>query len=296
VFERPREFSVQEIMRLAPAGDIDELAIGISTKGSSGPKIWGLAPDPRWEFPLFTVHAPGFIEVRRYHRTVFTLSQGSISTAVVATIYEGFINEVFPEATDALLEGLDALQFGNAFNIEWFYSGPLLTLLRDASRHGHGATVFVIPDALTSSKEWRDLVRIKYSCHDHTMWAALRLSTLHSVPGEDNLETPDLRAARRIEGEWPERVARLTRVDGGLLMTDRFRLLGFGVEVVASAMDLKVIRTAEGTEESIDQYGTRHRSAMRFCYRYPKAVAFVCSQDGGIKCIRSLNGVVTLWK
>jgi DNA integrity scanning protein DisA with diadenylate cyclase activity len=87
-----------------------------------------------------------------------------------------------------------------------------------------------------------------------------------------------------------------SRVDGGVLITDHYQLLGFGVEVVAPADELRTITLDDGSKENIEQYGTRHRSAFRLCDCYCEAVAFVCSQDGGIKCVRNVNGTVRLWK
>lgn len=186
---------------------------------------------------------------------------------------------------------------GSGFNPEWLYSARLLELLRAASHHGHGATVFVLPDALADARPWGHLVNIKYAFDDKTMWPALKRHILadhrmDDAPGD----TESIRFARRTVGEWPALMSKLTRVDGGLLITDRFRALGFGVEVVARAADLTKIRRADdSTMESIDMYGTRHRSAFRLCHNCPDFVAFVCSQDGGIKCVRNVNGVVTLW-
>jgi hypothetical protein len=297
IFRRPREFSVQEIMRLAPAGDIDDLAIGVSVSQENRVQTWGLAPDPHGPFPVLTAHAPGSVELRRYHRSVFTLHHGSVSTSVVPTIYEGFLNDVFREATDALLEECGGIRGKIGINPDWLYSEPLFALLRAASQHGHGATVFLVPDTLAAGK-WRDLVRIKYACDDPTMWPALKqtiLADYKDIDGE--VESALSRTSRQRVREWPGLIANLTRVDGGVLITDRFRILGFGVEAIAPAAELKAVQLAHsGGSETIDEYGTRHRSAFRLCYKCPEAVAFICSQDGGIKCVRNVKGLVTLWK
>jgi hypothetical protein len=298
VFQRPREFTVHEIMRLAPAGDIDDLAIGVSADRHDRVKTWGLAPDPHGAFPVLAAHAPGSIEVRRYHRTVFTLHHGSVSTSVAPTIYEGFLNDVFREATEALLEECGGIMRGGGINPEWLYSEPLFALLRAASQHGHGATLFLVPDTLAGSGQWRDLVRIKYACDDRSMWPALKRTILADYKDvDDSPESISIDGARQRVREWPGLIANLTRVDGGVLITDRLRIIGFGVEAIAPAAELKTVHVANsGERETIDEYGTRHRSAFRLCYKCPEAVAFICSQDGGIKCVRNVNGVVTLWK
>jgi len=297
VFRDSRPLSVREITRLAPAGDIDTLAIGVAAYDPREIHIWGLVPDPGWAFPILAAPAPGSLELRRCNRTVFTLHNGSASTAVVPTIYQSFLNEIFQSATDTLLAECGGIMGGSGFNPEWLYSDPLLDLLRAASRHGHGATVFVLPHGLADSARWRHLFNIKYALDDRTMWPALKRAILADYSEDASRETNSSRLARRRVGVWPDLMSKLTRIDGGLLITDRFRTLGFGVEVVAHAADLRAIRLANnGTMESIDEYGTRHRSAFRLCHDSPDVVAFVCSQDGGIKCVRNVNGVVTLWK
>ena len=47
---------------------------------------------------------------------------------------------------------------------------------------------------------------------------------------------------------------------------------------------------------SIENFGTRHRSAFRFCSNYDWAVAFIISQDGGIKVVKKVNDDVILWE
>jgi hypothetical protein len=105
-----------------------------------------------------------------------------------------------------------------------------------------------------------------------------------------------VRRKRHAPGKWQKRLARLSRVDGGVLITDHYQLLGFGVEVVAPADELRTATLDDGSKENIEQYGTKHRSAFRLCDCYSQAVAFVCSQDGGIKCVCNERGVVRLRK
>jgi hypothetical protein len=38
------------------------------------------------------------------------------------------------------------------------------------------------------------------------------------------------------------------------------------------------------------------KSLSCFCAAYPRGVAFVCSQDGSIKCVRNRDGKVTLYE
>lgn len=46
---------------------------------------------------------------------------------------------------------------------------------------------------------------------------------------------------------------------------------------------------------SVDNYGTRHRSAFRFSSSLDDSVAFIVSQDGGVKARKGVQDKVFLW-
>ncbi|AZS13976.1 hypothetical protein EI981_05595 [Paenibacillus lutimineralis] len=85
------------------------------------------------------------------------------------------------------------------------------------------------------------------------------------------------------------------------MMTDKLRLLGFGAEVTVSSPSLSKIKVAEDVNGignnyfPIESFGTRHRSAFRFCSSYENSVAFVISQDGGVKAIKRVGADIVLW-
>jgi len=96
-------------------------------------------------------------------------------------------------------------------------------------------------------------------------------------------------------------IAGLTAVDGAVVMTQRFEMLGFGgeisgdlpaVETVARALDVEgeVI-----VEEPTDGVGTRHRSAYRLCNELASVISVVISQDGNVRFIKCMGGAVTYW-
>ena len=97
-------------------------------------------------------------------------------------------------------------------------------------------------------------------------------------------------------------VAGLTHVDGTVIITDCFEILGFGVEIAGELPEvLRVARAddLEGTEREwvrTDRVGTRHRSVYRLCQAVRDALAFVVSQDGGLRFIRWHDDGVTYWE
>jgi hypothetical protein len=96
-------------------------------------------------------------------------------------------------------------------------------------------------------------------------------------------------------------IASLTAVDGAVILTDTLRIIGFGAEVIAPAAGTDTVHvalTAQGDEShpvAFTEFGTRHRSAYRFAAGLENSVAFVLSQDGGIKAVRQVGPRLLLW-
>ncbi len=101
--------------------------------------------------------------------------------------------------------------------------------------------------------------------------------------------------------EMSHLIAALADVDGVVLMTQRFELLGFGGEITGQLSEIRSVRRALDLEasayesESIDGVGTRHRSAYRLCEHVRQAIAIVVSQDGGARFVAWHNGETTYW-
>ena len=96
-------------------------------------------------------------------------------------------------------------------------------------------------------------------------------------------------------------IAGLAAVDGAVVMTQRFELLGFGgeisgelpgVETVSKALDIEGDETMEEPTEGL---GTRHRSAFRLCNALPDVIAVVISQDSNVRFVKHKDGAVTYW-
>lgn len=95
-------------------------------------------------------------------------------------------------------------------------------------------------------------------------------------------------------------IAGFADVDGAVIVTTRFDLLGFGAEIGALA-DVRSVRRAKDVEatrweeESVEGVGTRHRSAYRLCHHFRRAVAILVSQDGNVSFVAWHEGAVTVW-
>jgi hypothetical protein len=164
------------------------------------------------------------------------------------------------------------------------------------ARAGHGGAILLLPDDNARLFLEHDWLRIKYPTDDKSIWEAMRVAIRRydeksiAQPGDTQFDAAESKTQRLLS-----RLARLAAVDGAVVLTDRFRLLGFGAEVTIHEAVDSVMR-ADGSIVPSQDFGTRHRSAFRFCSFYPAGLALVCSQDGGVKCIRKVSESVRLYE
>jgi len=96
----------------------------------------------------------------------------------------------------------------------------------------------------------------------------------------------------------------MSRVDGAVVLRPDLTVLGYGAEITAKKPPKRVFaatnaRAAQRDLKRIDyeDFGTRHRSAMRYVLAVPGAIAFVVSQDGDVRAIANIGGdSVVVWE
>jgi hypothetical protein len=97
-------------------------------------------------------------------------------------------------------------------------------------------------------------------------------------------------------------IANLTQVDGAVVLTKRFELLGFGGEIAGALPEVDNVAKALDLEgdmqhlESVENVGTRHRTVYRLCNALPDMLGIVVSQDGGTRFVRWKDPHVTYWR
>ncbi len=183
----------------------------------------------------------------------------------------------------------------------------------------HGGTLIIIPSprvaALLANGRY---MRVKYAFGDEeprrrilTLMITImnELAKAHGVAdapvGWEAYEASHLRTLAETDEalfEVAHWVADLAGVDGAVLMTDCFEILGSGVEIAGELAEVSRVARAHdlgGTQTSVvrtDRVGTRHRSAYRLCHAVRDAWALVVSQDGGLRFIRWHDDNVTYWE
>ncbi len=158
---------------------------------------------------------------------------------------------------------------------EWF--SFLSRVVWHAEKYAHGGAVLIVPD-YESCKEFVD---VKY-----------RLPAGFVFDAEFIGRSKELMT-------YADFVAKLTSVDGAVILTKDFELIGFGAEILTDRMTRKqpamCFLRNDNTEDKNARFtdnGTRHRSGYRFADSVEGAIVIVVSQDGIVKVCTKHEGRV----
>jgi hypothetical protein len=184
----------------------------------------------------------------------------------------------------------------------------------------HGGTLIFVPaecaDEVVESHRWLQLKYAFTEGEPRRRFRSLILSVMAALAEEGGAEgkasvtfrdyeasrSPRLAVLDESILELANLIAALADVDGAVVMTERFDLIGFGgeimgdlphVEAVHRAFDLEALETEL---ESTDAVGTRHRSAYRLVAGVNSAIAIVVSQDSSVRFIAWHDGAVAYWE
>lgn len=289
VFEQPRPLSVHELMRLAPVATVHAIGVGPG-QNSNVPFIWGLSGGAHMEVTI-TVSGPGTIDIGRKGQSIVGLRGGVVVLDGGTGGIFAPISEFLQEANTAAWEGVTFA--GGSWSPETVvYPGFLLEVIARLQAAGHGGTILLVPTN-PSEQTWRRHLRIKYPCAGVSAWEQIRGAIAlydEGAPGRDRAGF-SIYSGEAEAMTMMRRFASLGAVDGAIVLSDRYDLFGFGAEI-ALAVNVDQIVRDDGVVVPSDGFGTRHRAAFRFCAAHPEAMAIVCSQDGAVRCVRSVSGVV----
>lgn len=101
----------------------------------------------------------------------------------------------------------------------------------------------------------------------------------------------DVRDANQRLAEACGFIGQMAGADGAIVMGTDLGVLGFGGEIMidriapAPVYEVTNLSLRRGTPMDSEQFGMRHRSAMRLVTACPDAAVFVVSQDGGVSLV-----------
>ena len=277
---------------------------------------------------VFQIHVqgPGHLKVMKDWTVLGELNDGILSPRTQDALREGPVVEFFTEAIDAHVERLvteakrhqkqlDAEQIAIEAQ-EWIQT--LRRLLVRAQAHGHGACFLFLKSQigrdlklryrveygrLKAAVEARSIARIQQSVPDSELQRLLDSET-ELIPAllylDQSVASAEAEDADEATTGAIEFIATLSRIDGAVVLTDDLKVLGFGTEIVVpdTTGRVSIARTGRPrgkTSVDLSRYGTRHRSAMRYCGIYHDALALVVSEDGPVRAIRHWRRRLWLW-
>lgn len=192
----------------------------------------------------------------------------------------------------------------------------IITLVRSSR---HGATLLFLPPEAAERPADQTPINIKYQLVNDAArlrFRALLIGIIEALSGgnpgnqieqsvgwEDYLASRDDHVAELDEAivELTQVLASFSAVDGAVVLTRPFEILGFGAEISGELPVVsEVVRShdAEARQTTLERaagMGTRHRSVYRLCQLNPEVLAIVISQDGEVRFIKQLDGRVAYW-
>jgi len=273
---------------------------------------------------------PGNLTISRRGVVLISLKRGNVIVPTSQTLYEGPLAEMLNKSIKALYSevcqkigdesyGMMGLSDNTPGQAYFSFIERLLFHIRE---HLHGGALILVPDNLADNPAQLDSsIRIKYPCNHDQVWnlisdalalrhshnsmfleiykdaKALAISKYHEL---SSLQSRREGIENRIT-DYVQMISSASAVDGAVVLTDHLRLLGFGGEITVLTPDLHLVHLATDSSGndtypvSIESYGTRHRSAFRFCWANEGAIAFVISQDGGVKGVKRVDDKLIFW-
>ncbi|MDA1635230.1 diadenylate cyclase [Bacillus cereus] len=269
--------------------------------------------------------APGSLTISTGGRILGRLNNGRLMKSSLSGLNQGIIGSYFSGEISALYQEtckqLETDKYSDESDFDQhpsnLYFSTLTNIIRLTKEKFHGGTFLIVPSQLTSENAiLSDSLNIKYSIQSPIIWDTI----IKQSVAEKNYFDLLFKDEKRVEDfdkqitsenikqkseekifEFEEFVASLTGVDGAVLLNTKLEILGFGTEITISTPEIEYIKEAKDahgekfTEIPINSFGTRHRSAIRFCSKIENSIAIVISQDGSVKAIKKVSDSLYLW-
>jgi hypothetical protein len=269
LFERPLPLDPGVLTKVAPAVERPGIHLGV-WRGPEELYVWGATRAIPSLCFVVEVAAPGLIVIKHH-------SSETTGKFVNVAVLEGDQVKIVDERAAAIPDcpALLSALLGSDSPAAWVHSVNVLVQLAVSMRaHGRGGSLLVVPSL---DNAWRESIvsPIPYA-------VSPPFSTLAELTRAPSDETGRLN--RTIDA-----VAGLTAVDGAVILSDQYDVLGFGAKItrrrghplVEQVIVTEPIEGGEATLVNPEKLGgTRHLSAAQFVQDQHDSAALVASQDG----------------
>lgn len=177
------------------------------------------------------------------------------------------------------------------------YRNCLTELYKITSQLQKGGTIIWLPKAIIDEVEndlsdgwkFKESISAKNLLEDYVFHSHQKTLRIDGMFGD----------VRQRLCDHIEMLARMTSVDGALIIDEEFKPLYFGTHLASKALEGKVYRGPILSNEKKIEFkisgGTRHESAIKFIGSHPGAIALVASEDGPVRAIINCHDGVYLW-
>lgn len=332
-FSEPLPLTPDGLRRLSPAAPFHSSLIGAALT-EQGWTIWGVVhTGPEWlaptwggrdrhenlSLPVVHVTGAGRLGVYASGELIATLERGMIEGTTTDVFNSAWLPELFrstrkrlasagpklgPVADEALVGVISQHMVRRAiFLIRQGNYGGLVLLVEPELIEAEGV-------AIPSFLKFKYAFRASDARERYRMLLRRLIDLLAENGGDAPIdlarfvddENPAVDRLEQAIFEVSRLIAALAAVDGAVVLTKRFDLIGFGAEVsgelpypntVWQALDVEAEKRAP---EAANSVGTRHRAAYRFVTAHPNGLAIVVSHDGVVRIVSNVRGDVVYWE
>lgn len=276
--------------------------------------------------------APATITVYRRSRLLASLIHGQLSYRFHDVLHRGLIAGILEQYVQRFATRVRTAAGKELYDegertwegaVRRLWVNTLSRVLLGVQSYGHGGAVLLVErhspagmavkydlpyGRLLAALTRLAAVRITQAHSRDQMWQGyLMKEDREDLPMDIHLEeglshTAQSRCLNEITG-CVRFVASLSQVDGAVTLDQELTVGGFGVEITVRDEPPSVFLAgnAEGSanllrEVDYDHFGTRHRSMMRYCWRFPGSIGFVVSQDGTVRALTRRDDQLLLWE
>lgn len=268
----------------------------------------------------------GNISVYRDYSLIGSLEQNTLVPAYHDVLWSGPVHEMLKSQlhgafgnycrSDSLSPGCEATEW----QTRWL--NAVCRILLNIQRYRHGGGLLITPATSPPA------ANVKYRLRYDRLPKALARLVQHQARrdrmqaelavrcrGRSGDKAPcrlheDLVAHRRQLEDRKDEVlgcvrfiASLSQVDGFVMLDRSLVVHGFGVELRADSRLNEVWLAGDAHAQArwmrttpLEEFGTRHRAMMRYCFEMPGTLGFVVSQDGDVRAVTRIRDKLVFWE
>ncbi len=320
-FGQPRSLEVSEFRRLAPASDLRKSAIWTEFDDNAAQIVglidlgttWHRAKlgfGYRYNVPgnlIVQVDRPGRLRVYQGQYQVASLVDGNLTVTSGLEI-QTFMSEAVENGLGKIVSNFHfpKIEEPRDFQNFWYIAhwNVIAAIVNSISIAGHGGMLIIVDSDVSDSAR---CLRLKYSGKADIVQTAFIDFINRRNQVADYYEEAE-RKQEKVSREVFEAellliqaadhlteairfVAQLAGCDGAIVISDELSLIGFGAEVRAEMKEnidsVEVITEHPSKYKvcDVEQFGMRHRAAVKFASQGEGTVTLAVSQDGPISAV-----------